>query len=93
MPIKYSDKVQIRSGPQTAADVWSRFPANAQSMASCPTMGSQPIKLFEANGQARWGMNHLGSWREVQRYRDERTGAYYVRMNGNSILPVAWASS
>ena len=55
MVIRYSDKSQIRSGPQTT-DVWARFPSNAQPMASAPVSGSHPIKLFEANGRTRWGL-------------------------------------
>jgi hypothetical protein len=47
----------------------------------------------EADGKARWGLHHCGAWREVQRFQDNRTGTYSVRMNGSMITPVCWASS
>jgi hypothetical protein len=92
MVIRYSEKPQVHNGTQRT-NVWSRFPANIQTMASVPVSGSQPIKLFQADGRARWGVQYLGAWREVERYRDPRTGQYSVRMNGSQIIPVAWASS
>jgi hypothetical protein len=94
MVLRYSDKPQIRSGGQQTTDVWSRFPANVKHMASAPSMGSQPIRLFEPDGKARWGIHHLGAWREVERVRDFYTGSYSVRMNGALISnPVCWNSS
>jgi hypothetical protein len=39
-------------------------------------------------------VHHLGCWREVERVRDPRTGAYTVRMSGALISnPIRWASS
>jgi hypothetical protein len=91
MSIRYTEKPYGGHGSR-AADPWSRFPANAQPMQSAPTAAS-PIKLFENDGRARYGVHHLGSWREVERVRDARTGGFAIRMNGSVINPVAWASS
>jgi hypothetical protein len=92
VPIRYSNRQQIFSGQQRRANPWAGFPPNSRSMDSAP-IGARPIKLIAADRSIHWGIHHLGSWREVQRYVDPRTGTYQVRMNGNSILPVAWCSS
>jgi hypothetical protein len=93
MPLRYSNKQQLNYSGQQRADPWSRFPSHVRPMNSAPISGSQPVKLFEADGKARWGLHHCGAWREVQRFQDNRTGTYSVRMNGSMITPVCWASS
>jgi hypothetical protein len=90
MPIRYTDKPYGGINSR-AADPWSRFPSHVRPMTSAP-VGSQPVKLWEADGKARYGLHHLGAWREVQRYQDNRTGTYSVRMNGATINPVCWSS-
>jgi hypothetical protein len=91
--IRYTDKPYGGHGLQR--DDWRiRFPSHSRPMDSAPTMGSRPIRLFEPSGQSRWGVHHLGCWREVERVRDPRTGAYTVRMSGALISnPIRWASS
>ena len=94
MAFRYSDKPQLRYGGQQTNDVWSRFPSHARTMDSAPSMGARPIRLFAPDGSSKWGVHHMGCWREVERVRDPYTGGYNVRMNGNLISNcVAWASS
>jgi hypothetical protein len=94
MSFRYSDKVQLRSGPQTAVDVWSRFPANAQPITSAPQLGSQPVKVFDPSGKSRWALYHCGAWRGLAPQKDFKTGQVRWAMDGSLISQaVAWASS
>lgn len=95
MALRYTGKPTGYS-PQQTEDWRNRFPPHSKSMDSAPVMGSRPIKLFEPDGSARWGLHHLGCWREVERVKDPYTGAYQIRMKtGSPIIanPVRWASS
>jgi hypothetical protein len=88
---RYTDKPY--GGQSPAADDWrTRFPAHSRSMESAPAT-ARPLRLFEPDGKSRWGIHHLGVWREVERVRDPYSGQYSVRMNGCLISPVRWASS
>jgi len=93
MSIRYTQKPYGGHGPQQASDPWSRFPSHARSMTTAP-ISSRPIRLFEPDGKSRWGLHHLGAWREVEAVRDPYGGATQVRMNGQIISnPICWASS
>ena len=77
-----------------SAEHWSgRFPSNARPMVSAPVTATWPIKLYEPNGKATWGIHHLGAWRAVELKRDAN-GTNRVMMNGALVAnPVAWSSS
>ena len=91
MALRYTDKP---CGPQQREDWRLRFPANSYSMDTAPVMGSRPIKLYAPSGEFKWGLHHMGAWREVERVRDPYSGTYSVRMNGCLISnPVRWSSS
>ncbi len=94
MVLKYSDKIQVNYGSVHPDVRWqTRFPSNAQPMYTAPISASRPIKLFEPTGKPRWGIHHLGGWKEVA-YHNDSGGRRALRMNGNIISnAVAWASS
>jgi hypothetical protein len=93
MSLRYTDKPYGGHGSQQGDDWRSRFPARARSMESAPMMAAKPIVLYESDGKPRWGLHHLGTWREVERTRDS-WGQYHTRMNGSLINnPCCWTSS
>ena len=93
MSFRYSDKVQLRSGPQTTADVWSRFPAHARPIDSAPTLGSQAIKVYDPAGKPHWALWHCNAWRGLAPRKDFKTGAVTWAMDGSLInQAVAWSS-
>ena len=92
MPIKYSNTPQLNYGRQTT-NPWSRFPGHAQPITSAPQLGSQPVKIFNPKGEARWALYHLGAWRGLSPRRDSKTGAVTWAMDGSLInQAVAWSS-
>jgi hypothetical protein len=92
MTLRFTDKPQGYSSQQSR-DPLSRFPAHSRSMNSAP-VGARPILLYEPNAKPRWGLHHMGAWREVERVRDPYTGGFSVRMNGSLVSnPVRWSSS
>jgi hypothetical protein len=96
MALRFSSKPQLDyNGAQGSKymALGRNLPANARSMASAPTMSTRPIRLFEPDGKSRWGVHFKDGWREVEVFRDWKTGAGQVGMNGSQILPIAWASS
>ena len=93
MVLKYSNRPVITSGTPAAANEWrARFPAHVKPMASAPVTASTPVKLYEPSGAARYGIHHLGAWREVAWVTDA-SGKARVAMNGRLISnPVAWST-
>ena len=57
MPIRFSNTPQLSYGRQTT-NPWSRFPAHAQTITSAPQLGSQPVKIFNPKGEARWALRN-----------------------------------
>jgi hypothetical protein len=89
MTLKYRDRPY---GPQAPQDPFSRFPRNAQPIATAPAMGSRPIKVFEASGKAHWAVHHNDGWKVVARV--PTADGTRVMMTGDiARAPVAWASS
>jgi hypothetical protein len=94
MPIKYASTPQLRYGQQTNNNVWTRFPANARPIDSAPTMGAQPVKVFDPSGKSYWALHHCGAWRGLSPQKDFKTGQVRWAMDGSLISQaVAWASS
>jgi hypothetical protein len=94
MVLRYSDKATVNYGQQPNSESWrDRFPSGARPIASAPMTGSQPLRLFKADGKSRWGLHYRGAWKEVEAVRDPFTGTTTVRMNGNLVTPVLWSSS
>jgi hypothetical protein len=92
MPIRYSQKSQLQNGQQTT-NPWSRFPGHAQPITSAPQLGSQPVKIFNPKGEARWALYHLGAWRGLSPQKDFKTGAVHGEWMVPIQQPVCWASS
>jgi hypothetical protein len=93
VPIRFSNTPQLSYGRQTT-NPWNRFPAHAQTITSAPQLGSQPVKIFNPKGEARWALYHLGAWRGLSPQKDFKTGSVQWRMDGSTIQqPVCWASS
>jgi len=90
--IRYTDKPYGGFGPKR--DDWdTRFPSHSRPIDSAP-QSSRPIKLFEPDGSARWGLYHMGAWRGGENRRDPFTGRTQWVCNGTFINnPVRWASS
>jgi hypothetical protein len=98
MALKYSDKPQLNyseGGGSKYVNLGRNLPANGRSMGSAPTTGSRPIIVYDASSNKRvWALHHLGSWQEVEAFKDPYTGARNVRMNGNLVRnPIVWWSS
>jgi hypothetical protein len=92
MTLRYTNKPFGGHGPQQPEDWRSRFPSHARPIDSAP-MSSRPVRLFEPDGKSRWGIHHMGCWREVEAIRDTY-GNTRVACNGNLISnPIMWASS
>jgi hypothetical protein len=89
MTLKYRNRPY---GPQQPQDPFSRFPRNAQPIATAPAMGSRPIKVFEPSGKAHWAVHHGDTWKVVANM--PTADGTRVMMTGDIVrTPVAWASS
>ena len=93
MALKYASTPQLHSGNRgSVADIWQRFPQDAQPIATAPERTSQPIIVMEANGHQHWALHHKGAWQKLEPFKDWRSGAVSWRMCGESIpQPVAWS--
>ena len=92
MVLKFLDHPVVHSGNQPASDPWSRFPAGSQPIATAPERTSQPIIVYEPNGQGHWALHHNGAWQKLAPFKDGRDGSVQWRMNGEQISQaVAWS--
>jgi hypothetical protein len=93
MSLKFSDKPQLHYGDQgSAANIWQRFPAGSQSIATAPSRSATPIVVYEPNGQGHWALHHNGAWRKLSPFKDSRSGSVSWRMDGTEISnAVAWS--
>src|SRR5215475_2649447 len=93
MSLKISDKPQLHYGNQGSAnDIWKRFPAGAQPIATAPERTSQPIVVYEPNGTGHWALHHNGAWRKLAPFKDFRDGSVRWRMDGTEVSnAVAWS--
>src|SRR5215813_9095861 len=94
MSFKIASTSQLNySGNQgSAADMWRRFPAGSQSIATAPERSATPIVVYESNGQGHWALHHNGAWRKLSPYKDFRDGSVSWRMDGTEVPnPVAWS--
>jgi hypothetical protein len=89
MTLRYTDKPY---GGQTTGDNWrTRFPQDAQPIATAPERSAQPILVYEPNGAAHWALHHNGTWRELKPYKDSRDGSVQWRMDQTINNPVCWS--
>jgi hypothetical protein len=93
MALRFSDKPTVNYGQQANSDSWrERFPAHARPISEAPTMGSQPLRLYTADGKQHLGLHHCGAWRGVSPVRDAYSGQTTMRMDGSLITAVLWSS-
>jgi hypothetical protein len=97
MTLKYSDRPQLMYGENrpTIEDLWRRFPANAQPIATAPENSGRLIYVFEPDGERHVaGFNSRHGWVKAESRRDEHTGASrWVLTDERIPQPVVWASS
>jgi len=94
MTLRFSDKPQLHYGGErrsTLDEIRSRFPPEAQDMATAPSMGSQPVWVYENTGEPFLSVNHRGQWQKLAYEVDDRTGQTRWQMIGESVSqPSAW---
>ena len=92
MSLKFSNTPQLQYGNQgTASDIWQRFPAGSQPIATAPERSGTPVWVMQANGQGDWALHHNGAWQKLEPFKDWKDGSVQWRMCGESIPhPVAW---
>src|SRR5262249_17957247 len=95
MTLKYSNTPQLIYGDQprsSPATGWrSRFPQEAQPIASAPVNSASPYWVFEPDGSGCLALYHQGKFQILCEEEDTKTGARSLRMNGSAISnPVAW---
>jgi len=91
--LKYASTPQLSYAQQGGGDKYqNRFPAGSQPIATAPQMSSQPVIVYESNGQAHWALFHNNGWQALKPFKDFKTGSVSWRMDGTRInQPVAWA--
>jgi hypothetical protein len=94
MTIRYADRPVLNYGNEQRSrldDIRSRFPPDAQGMATAPSMGSSPVWVFENTGQPFLSVNHRGQWQKLAYETDNHTGKTSWRMIGETVSqPSAW---
>jgi hypothetical protein len=97
MTIKYSDRPQLVYGENrsTLEDIYRRFPAHAQPIATAPENGGRLVYVYEPSGEGHVaGFSQRHGWCKAEPKRDEYTGATRWTITSERIpQPVAWASS
>src|SRR5262249_24456083 len=95
MSLKYSNTPQLIYGDQqqrSPATNWrSRFPQEAQPIASAPVNSASPYWVFEPDGSGYLALYHQGKFQILREEEDSKTGARSLCMNGSAVAnAVAW---
>src|SRR5262245_59837513 len=94
MALTFSDKPQLLYGNQrrsTLDEIRERFPPEMRSMESAPSMGSTPVWVYEANGEAFYALHHKNQWQKMAYETDNRTGQVRWTMTGEQVSqPSGW---
>src|SRR5262249_12549295 len=95
MSIRYVSTPQLHyyGQPRVTDNYRSRFPANAQPLATAPSNSARPVWIYEPNGKGWLALHHRGQWQKLVRQTDNRTGTTRLRMCGEAVANSAISRS
>src|SRR5262245_65876377 len=88
MTLTFSDKPQLIYHNQrrsTLDEIRERFPPDMRSIDTAPSMGSTPVWVYEANGEAFYALHHKNQWQKLAYETDNRTGQVRWTMTGEQV--------
>jgi hypothetical protein len=83
MTLKFSNMPQLNYGGNQASNWARRFPADMQSMATCPE--HTPVIVCERTGYQHWAMQRNGIMKKLAPFQDWKTGATTWREDGSYV--------
>jgi hypothetical protein len=90
MTLRYTSRPY--AGGRQTSNVWQRFPAGAQPIATAPVASATPVVIYDASGKSFWALSHRDSWQKLHPFKNSHSGAVQWRMIGEPVSQaVAWS--